>query len=135
MALIVDEYGDLQGIVTLYDVLEAIVGDIRDIPVPGAEQEEPSAVRRDDGSWLLDAMLPLDEVAHILELRHPMTDEDTMFQTLAGFVLKNLDRIPSMADNFDWGGFRFEVVDMDGRRIDRVMVTPLNPDAGDDARD
>jgi putative hemolysin len=127
MALIVDEYGDLQGIVTLYDVLEAIVGDIRDIPVPGAEQEEPSAVRRDDGSWLLDAMLPLDEVGAILELRQPMADEDTMFQTLAGFVLKNLDRIPSMADSFEWGGYRFEVVDMDGRRIDRVMVSRLDP--------
>jgi putative hemolysin len=56
-----------------------------------------------------------------------MADEDTMFQTLAGFVLKNLDRIPSMADSFEWGGYRFEVVDMDGRRIDRVMVSRLDP--------
>lgn len=125
-AVVVDEYGVIQGIVTLYDILEAIVGDI---PTPGTAPE-PSALRREDGSLLIDALMPMDEALDVLETR--LTDEDGgPFRTLAGFVLQRLGRPPALGDRFRWKGFAFEIVDMDGARIDKLLVTPPPDQDGD----
>lgn len=114
LAIVVDEFGDVQGLVTFTDVLEAIVGDM---VLPG-EAREPRVVQRPDGSWLIDGMTPVAEVFDLLDEDAPHGD----FQTLAGFVLHSLGRIPAMAESFEYGAHRFEVVDMDGRRVDRVLV-------------
>lgn len=119
IALVIDEYGGLLGLVTIYDILEGIVGDL---PTAG-EPLEPSAIQREDGSWLLDGLLSPDELQEIkIEL-----PEETQgyYQTLGGFVMTHLGRIPTSADHFTWGRFRFEVVDMDGHRVDKVLVTPI----------
>ncbi|MGH7052464.1 MAG: hemolysin family protein [Stellaceae bacterium] len=118
MALIVDEYGDLEGLVTLTDILEALVGDI-----PGAGEADQRVVRRDDGSWLLDGMLGLDEVKQVLGLAH-LPGEDADFHTLGGYLMARLNRVPMVADRVTVGVYHFEIVEMDGRRVDRVLVTP-----------
>jgi putative hemolysin len=121
IALVVDEYGGIQGLVTPSDILEAIVGDL---PVAG-ELIEPLVVQREDGSWLLDGMLPVDELKEIFQLG-PLPGEDQgVYQTLAGFVMMQLGRIPAVADHFEWEGMRFEVMDMDGNRIDKVLAMPI----------
>lgn len=121
MALVIDEYGSIQGLVTLKDILEAIVGDI-----PSAEElAEPQAVRREDGSWLLDGMLPIEEFKELLRIEELPGEEQGLYQTIAGFVITQLGRIPMAADHFEWGGLRFEVMDMDGNRVDKVLVTPI----------
>jgi len=121
IALVVDEYGSIQGMVTLHDVLEAIVGAM---PSLGEESAE-AAVRREDGSWLLDGMLPADELKEIFHIVKLPEEERGDYQTLGGFVMMHMGRIPSPADHFEWEGLRFEVVDMDGHRVDKVLVTPL----------
>jgi putative hemolysin len=122
MAVVVDEDGVLEGIVTPTDILTAIAGEL---PEDVADIDEPSAVRRDDGSWLIDGMLGIHEAERLLERKDMRADED--FETLAGFVLSRLGRIPKIGDHFEWDGLRFEIVDMDGRRIDRMLVTALEP--------
>jgi putative hemolysin len=122
IALAVDEYGGIQGLITPNDILEAIVGDL---PVAG-EAAEPLAVQREDGSWLLDGMLPVDEFKALLHLG-PLPGEDQgVYQTLAGFVIMQLGRIPAPADHFEWEGLKIEVVDMDGNRVDKVLVVPAH---------
>lgn len=118
MALVLDEYGGLQGIVTLGDVLESILGDIPD----HGEYTEPDAVQRDDGSWLLDGGMDVEKVRSILHLPELTDDERQSFSTLAGFVMYHLGRVPAIGDHFEFEGARFEVVDLDGRRIDRVLA-------------
>jgi putative hemolysin len=118
MALVVDEYGDLEGLVTLTDILEALVGDI-----PGAGEADQRVVRRDDGSWLLDGMLGLDELKQVLGIAH-LPGEDADFHTLGGYLMARLNRVPMVADRIAVGPYHFEVVEMDGRRVDRVLVTP-----------
>jgi putative hemolysin len=120
MAVVVDEYGVLEGIVTPTDILTAIAGEL---PEHITDLDEPSAVRRDDGSWLIDGMLGIHEVERLLERKDMRGDED--FETLAGFVLSRLGRIPQIGEHFEWDGLRFEIVDMDGRRIDRVLVNAI----------
>ncbi len=122
MAVVVDEYGVVEGIVTPTDILTAIAGEL---PEEASDLEEPSAVRREDGSWLMDGMLGIHEAERLLERKDMRADED--FETLAGFVLARLARIPQIGDHFEWGGLRFEIVDMDGRRIDRILVAPAQP--------
>jgi putative hemolysin len=122
MAVVVDEYGVLEGIVTPTDILTAIAGEL---PEDLTDLEEETAVRRDDGSWLMDGMLGIHEAERLLERKDMRGEED--FETLAGFVLAKLGRIPQTGDKFDWDGLRYEIVDMDGRRIDRMLVTPLEP--------
>ncbi len=114
MAMVVDEYGDIQGLVTLTDVLASIVGDM----VLPERTKEPRIVTREDGSWLIDGLTPMDEVCDLLDRDMPEGD----FQTLAGFVLHTLGRIPAIAEHFEWEGYTFEVVDMDDHRVDRVLV-------------
>jgi len=120
IALVVDEYGGIEGLVTLNDLMEAIVGDL-----PSAEaQEEPMAIQREDGSWLLDGLLSIDEFRDILgdEFLPEMQDK---YHTLGGFVMHSLMHIPHASEYFDWGGLRFEVMDMDGVRVDKVLVTSI----------
>jgi putative hemolysin len=120
MALVVDEYGDFEGVVTLTDIMEALVGDIA---TPG-EEENPPVVTRDDGSWLIDGMVPIDEVKDVIGLKHLPGEETGDFQTLGGFMMAQVNRVPRVADHFIVEGYRFEVVDMDGRRVDRVLIIP-----------
>ena len=127
VALVVDEYGVIQGLVTLNDVLEEIVGDVHSED----ELEDPQAVQREDGSWLLDGMLAVDEFFEIFEIKDFPEDQRGSYQTLGGFVITHLGRIPAAADNFEWGGMRFEVVDMDGNRVDKVLVMPMSTESGD----
>ncbi len=118
MALVIDEYGLVAGLVTLQDILEAIVGDI-----PSADEaQEPEIVQREDGSWLLDAMLPTNEVKELFDVDELPGEEQGLYQTLAGFVVAHMGRLPSVADFFVWNGLRFEVIDMDGNRVDRILV-------------
>jgi putative hemolysin len=120
MAIVVDEYGDFEGIVTLNDVMQALVGDIAS---PG-EETDPAVVRRDDGSWLIDGMVPTDEVKDVVGLNRLPGEEEGDFHTLGGFMMARVHRVPTVGDHFDVDGYRFEVVDMDGRRVDRVLVVP-----------
>lgn len=119
LALVVDEYGDLEGLVTLTDILEALVGDI-----PEIGQTDQRIVRREDGTWLIDGMLPLDELKQVLGVTH-LPGEDPEFHTLGGYMMARLNRVPLVADRVTADGFRFEVVDMDGRRVDRVLIVPI----------
>ncbi len=123
MALVVDEYGEVRGLVTLTGVLEAIVGAL---PARGEALEE-RVVRREDGSWLLDGLLTLDEFREALGLERLPEEEAAGYETLAGFVLHQFGRVPGTGEHFEWNGLRFEVVDMDGNRIDRVLVQPRPP--------
>ena len=119
-ALVIDEYGGVQGLVTPSDILEAIVGDL---PEPG-EQVEPLAVQREDGSWLLDGMLSIDDFKELFHLGRLPDEDQGVYQTLAGFVIMQLGRIPAVSDHFEWGGLRLEVVDMDGNRVDKILAVP-----------
>jgi putative hemolysin len=124
LAVVVDEFGVTEGIVTLTDVLEAIVGDF---PEPG-EEVEPALVRRDDGSWLVDGSMPVDEFEDRTGLRSLRGAPD--FHTMAGLVLHHLGHLPTVGEHVQLRGVRLEVVDMDGRRIDRLLVQPV-PEPGD----
>lgn len=129
IALVVDEFGGIQGLVTIYDILEAIVGDIPDV----GQVEEPEVVQREDGSWLMDGGLPIDEFKEIFDLSALPEEDRGYYQTLGGFIMTHLGRVPSTSDHFEWAGLRFEVVDMDGFRIDKVMILPErreNPEGG-----
>ncbi len=132
IALIIDEYGDFQGIVTLEDLLEALVGDL---PEPGQE-EEPAVTQRADGSWLVDGMLPIDQLKDAVGIARLPAEEEATYQTVAGLVMDRLRRIPKAADWFEIDDYRFEVVDMDGRRIDKVLVSqkPERPDEESQSR-
>jgi magnesium and cobalt exporter, CNNM family len=121
LALVVDEYGAIQGLVTLNDILETLVGEIRPADAPA----EPEAIQREDGSWLLDGRLPIDELKELFGLTRLPEDKDGGYQTLGGLIMTHLGRIPKTADHFEWEGYRFEVVDMDGKRVDKVLVMPV----------
>lgn len=119
IALVIDEYGSIQGLVTLKDLLEAIVGEI----TPGiAFDHEPEVVQREDGSWLVDGMLPIDEFKELFDLEMLPDEERSGYQTLGGFVMSQLGRIPQAGDHFEWQTLHFEVMDMDERRVDKVLV-------------
>jgi putative hemolysin len=118
-SLVVQEYGEIQGFVTLTDILEAIVGEI----APEDEAEGLETLQREDGSWLLDGMVPLEEVKAILHLRAFPEEGKGRFETVSGLVMYELGRIPRAGDRFDWDRFRFEVTQMDGRRVGEVRVT------------
>ena len=132
LALVIDEYGEIEGIVTLSDVLGALVGDVSVID----EHHEVDGVRRDDGSWLIDGGVSFDRFRELLEtdVRFPEEASGT-YHTLAGFVMTFLGHIPQMSDSFEWEGYRIEVVDMDRNRIDRLLITKLEPSPDDAAPD
>ena len=118
-AMVVDEYGGIQGLITLHDLLEAITGDLE-----VSQRQSGEVVRRADGSWLLDGALPIHEVRDVLGIDALLPGEENGdYETLGGFLMFRLERIPDVGDATDWEGHQFEVVDMDGRRVDRVLVT------------
>ena len=92
--------------------------------VSASAQSEPQAVRREDGSWLVDGGLPWSDFKEMFALNDPKNEDGGDFQTLAGFILMFLRHIPTAGEYFEWNGFRLEVVDMDGRRIDKVLIVP-----------
>lgn len=118
IVLVIDEHGTVQGLVTLNDILGAIVGALPAVD----ESDEPDAVMRDDGSWFIDGMLPIEEFKALLNLATLPGEESGNFQTLSGFVLMQLGHVPTAGEHFDRIGLRFEVADMDGQRIDKVLV-------------
>ena len=121
MALVIDEYGDLDGLVTLHDILQALVGDIAGSP---DEDHDPPIVRREDGSWLVAGLTPIDEVKDAIGLSYLPDDDSGDFHTLGGFMMAAMKRVPNVADHILVGDWRFEVVDMDGHRVDKVLVVP-----------
>jgi putative hemolysin len=121
IALTVDEYGVIQGLVTLNDILEAIVGDLPSVDEP----RDPQITRREDGSWLLDGMLSVEKFRELFDLQELPGEHRGNYHTLGGFIITHLGRIPITADHFDWGTLRFEVMDMDGNRVDKVLVIPI----------
>lgn len=124
LVFVVDEYGEVQGVVTVRDLLEAITGEFT--PAAG-DEEQAWAVQRDDGSWLLDGLIPVPELKDRLQLRELPDEARGRYNTLAGMIMLLLGRLPQVADSVEWQGWRFEVVDMDGKRVDKVMVSPLPP--------
>jgi putative hemolysin len=118
LAIVVDEYGGIQGLITLHDILEALVGEI-----PGESPEEPLAHQREDGSWLLDGRFAIEDLAEILPVNELPVEDG--YYTLGGLVMDQLGRIPEEGDGFTWCGLVFEVVDMAGNRVDKVLVRPL----------
>jgi putative hemolysin len=127
MAFVIDEYGSVQGLVTLQDILEAITGQFE------AEPEDRWAVRRDDGSWLLDGQIPMTVLAQHLAVEWPDDDLDADFETASGLIFWQLGRIPQTTDKVRWQGWSFEVVDMDGPRIDKILAArdaATNPQGG-----
>lgn len=129
MALVVDEYGVIQGLVTINDVMIEIVGDL-----PSNDGEEPQIVQREDGSWLLDGMLSVEEFCELFNIELLPQDRGS-YQTLGGFVITHLGRIPATSDHFEWQGMHFEVMDMDGNRVDKVLVVPMQNSSVDTNRD
>lgn len=121
MAIVIDEYSQVVGLVTLEDVLEELVGDIQD---EYDEPEENAFVQREDGSWLVDAMTPQDIVREKIGMSVSAAEEQGEYHTLAGMILAHLGRIPVVGDTVTIGEFVFEVVDMDNRRIDKVLIRP-----------
>ena len=117
-AFIVDEYGTMHGMITINDILKAIVGEM-----PEDEDDDYSIVERKDGSYLVDAQIQFYDFLTRFEKTEWMNDGEQEFDTLAGFILHELKHIPSTGETFDWRGFTFEIVDMDGHRIDKVIVT------------
>ncbi len=120
IALVTDEYGGIEGLVTVHDIMEAIVGDIP----PAGHPHGESAVHREDGSWILDGLLPTDEFRDLLNVGALPGEERGYYQTLGGFVMTYLERTPKIGDRFVWNDLRFEVLNMDGHRVDKVLVTP-----------
>ncbi len=120
---VVDEYGEVQGMITVRDVLEAITGEFTH---PSAE--DGWAVQRTDGSWLFDGLIPVPELKDRLALKELPEEDRGRYNTLAGMIMLLLGRLPNTADSVEWGGWRFEVVDLDGKRVDKVLATTLPPD-------
>lgn len=115
MLLVIDEFGGLQGLLTINDILEEIVGEM--------EIDEPQYTQRQDGSWLLDGMLEVDEFKEIFDFK--VLPHENEYETLSGFVMMSLGRVPQVTDYFEWNSYNFEVIDMDGRRVDKILVTTL----------
>ncbi|MEO8011948.1 MAG: hemolysin family protein, partial [Dokdonella sp.] len=129
LAFVIDEYASVQGIVTQHDLLEAIAGEFS-TSVP----EDSWAIQRQDGSWLLDGLISLQDLKDHLELKNLPDDGQRRYHTLNGLFMQLMGRLPATTDRFDWLGWRFEVVDMDGHRIDKVLASRTLPNAEVDQR-
>jgi putative hemolysin len=115
-ALVISEYGGIEGMITFNNLIEEIFG----------ETGAPESIQRPDGSWLLDGLISVDEFKDLFDLKALPGEDDGHYQTLGGFIMERLGRIPNAADSFEWGGLRFEVMDMDGKRVDKVLVARIN---------
>ncbi|MGQ9426556.1 hemolysin family protein [Gilvimarinus sp. F26214L] len=120
IAFVIDEYGELQGLVTIQDILEAITGEFG---VPG--EEDAWAVQREDGSWLLDGLTPIPELKDHLELKTVPDEKKGRYHTLSGMMMCLIDRLPRTGDIVNWEDWRFEIVDLDGNRVDKVLASRL----------
>jgi putative hemolysin len=120
LVFVVDEYGEVQGMITVLDVLEAITGEFT---TPTAE--DAWAVKREDGSWLFDGLIPVPELKDRLDLKELPEEDRGRYNTLAGMIMLLLGRLPHTADSVEWEGWRFEVVDLDGKRVDKVLASTL----------
>jgi len=120
-ALVTDEYGGIQGLITDRDILEAIVGELPSKDEPHA----PEVTVREDGSWLVDGLLDTDRLKEILDVVALPDEESGRYHTVSGFMMTQLGGIPATGEHFEWQGFRFEVMDMDGRRVDMVLITKV----------
>jgi len=121
LALVVDEYGDIEGLVTLNDLLVAVVGK----SVPQTAMRESPVVRRDDGSWLIDGALGTEDLRELLALSRLPEENEHEYHTVAGMMMARFARIPRVGEHFDWSGYRFEIVDLDGARIDKILVARI----------
>src|SRR5262249_11959421 len=121
MALVVNEYGGVEGLVTLNDILEDLVGDVASVDMP----EEKQVVKRPDGSWLIDGRLQIDDLKEVLQIPRLPEEEAGRYQTLGGLVMLQVGRVPVTGDTFEAAGHRFEVVDMDGKRVDKGLVSRI----------
>lgn len=139
VALVVDEYGEVQGLVTLYDVFEAIAGELRTPDI-----EDADAVQREDGSWLLDGLIPIVEMKDRLGFKQVPEEDKGRYHTLSGMMMWLLGRLPGTGDVATWEGWRLEVIDLDGKRIDKVLAvrlpefdteTPLEGEPDDSVRE
>ncbi|WP_374675382.1 hemolysin family protein [Ideonella sp.] len=118
LVFVVDEYGAVQGVITVRDVLEAITGEF------GTPTDEDAwAVQREDGSWLVDGLIPVPELKDRFDIKELPEEDRGRYNTLAGMIMLLLGRLPRTTDRVEWGGWRFEVVDLDGKRVDKVLVT------------
>ena len=120
LGLVVDEYGGIVGVLTTDDLIRAVLGRL-DV-VEGEEADEPMVVQREDGSWLIDGRLPAEELRELLSLRHLPEEESGDYVTAAGMVIARYGRIPAAGDHFTWQGWRIEVIDLDGVRIDKLLI-------------
>ena len=125
MSLVVDEFGSVEGLITLNDLLEGIVGDI-----PGIDEEDnPIATQREDGTWLIDGRFGIDRFKELFDIDETFPDEDEDgYTTLAGFILSISGTVPDVNDKYQWERFCFEIVDLDGHQIDKILVTDLGKD-------
>lgn len=121
IALVIDEYGGVLGLITINDILEHIVGDM---PLAD-EPEEAMVVQREDGSWLIDGMLPVEDLKALLAVEELPAEDRESYQTAGGFVTSYLERIPAVSEFFVWNDWRFEVLDMDRSRIDKILVSQV----------
>ena len=129
LAVVIDEYGGVEGLVTSGDILSSIVGDI-----PDADDEATSqAIQREDGSWLVDGLYSIEEFQELFDIPAMPEGNEGYYQTTGGFVMASLGQVPQPGDHFDWAGLRLEVVDMDGRRVDKILVTRLPEDTLEEA--
>ena len=119
IVIVVDEYGGIEGLLTHHDILEAIAGDM---PL-GTTPTQPKAVQRKDGSWLLDGMMSVEEFKELFHIEALPGEKKDSFQTLGGFLFTHMGRVPSVSETFEWNSLRFEIADMDGKRIDKVLVS------------
>jgi putative hemolysin len=127
LALVIDEYGEVQGLVTMNDIMEALVGDVASVE----DSAEPDIVQRDDGSWLVDGAIAIQRFKEAIGLDQDLTDEaGHSYRTLGGLTMKVLARVPQVGDRFLSGGLRFEVVDMDQNRVDKLLVSRLDQASG-----
>lgn len=125
MAFVIDEYGEVLGLVTLQDLVEAITGEFK-----AETAGEEWAVQREDGSWLLDGLIPIPELKDRIGLRQVPEEDKERYHTLSGMILLLLGRLPQTADSVQWGSWKFEIIDMDGKRIDKVLASPVPLDDG-----
>ena len=123
LVFVVDEYGEVQGVITVRDVMEAITGEFT---TPASD--DAWAIQRTDGSWLFDGLIPAPELKDRLSLKDLPEEDRGRYNTLAGMVMLLLGRLPQTTDSVEWEGWRFEVVDLDGKRVDKVLVTALAPE-------
>lgn len=120
MALVVDEYGNVGGLLSLTDILEAIVGDIPSIN----EMEDKEITKREDGTYLIDGLVAIEEFKEYFHIKKLPDEHSGVFHTIGGFIMHKLGRIPAASDKLEWGDYKFEVIDMDGNRIDKILITP-----------